>query len=228
MATIRDLLDLMQLANNELRTGEGLADEARSITALLASQRLMESVAATFPKTMQSASEIATTATVETTALSANVLRIDGIQPLDASGGQPNADLLDSLSAPGSHIPAGIWPLFASTQVPGRPDGYVASQGKTLITIYWNRIPDSVYYFRLYGFTRAAAFAGRDDAFEYADAMLMPIAALAVKLLMIGVGDDDAQMFALAQEHFSPALRAQRHLDRSRPITRHYMRPHDT
>jgi hypothetical protein len=222
--TASDLLGLMKLVNNELETDAADPDEARGLASLNACQDLLDAVCAARPRVLSTVGEITTTASVEFTTFPAGVMRLDGLQPLSAVAGVPTGAVIESTDDVGGHRPGGPWPLLIAAGSPGRPDSFF-SDGRR---IYWGTMPDAVYAFRWYGFLKGTNFLNRNTTFDYPDHFAMPIATLATKVLKIGLDDSIDNLFGLAQEHFAPALKAQRSIIRVRPMSRMYRRPHDT
>ena len=204
MATGQTLLDTMELLDQELQLQPGEVDVVRGLTALNRSQDYFESLLATRPKALGSTvGAIQTVANTESTAFPTGVLRLDRISLLSGSGGRPLYDLGKNQRA-GTMGSADVWPFsFVSTTASGRPTSYKANGG----AIYWNPLPDTVYYLRWEGF-QVASDISASGTFAYPDIVILPLASFAVKLFKLGVDDAAEQVDKIAQEIFRPCLDA--------------------
>lgn len=198
--TGQSLLDLCETLNQELQLQTSEADVVRGLLALNAAQDYFESLAAQEAaiKGDQTA-EISTTANTETTTFPTGFLRIDRIQILEGTGGDPTGDL-ENLNIVGGHVWGRITP-FMFTASPGSPVSYYTN-GRS---IYWGPKPDAVYYLRVYGFKSASDITA-SGTFAYEDQLALPFAAFAVRLLKLGMGDEVADIAALANEILGTAV----------------------
>lgn len=227
--TIATLLDYMEIFDNELETGSGDVDESRSITALNMAQDLWEQVCASQPSGfLQTYSTTTTTASQEYTTWPTDLLRLDSLWLIDtnASPNRPSRKI-DLIDEPGGHIAddgTSVLNLTASTQS-GAPREYAVTKRSRFL---WRPLPDAVYTVRYYGFIRASDYTARANTFAYDDAVALPLSALAVKFLSIGVGDDTGELQAAAEESFTPVIKAIQKATRVKPPSRFYSRVHTT
>lgn len=223
--TVADLLNLMALLDNELEVGSGQDDEAGAVLALTHAQHHFETVAASLPRVLGTATTLVTTANTETSAWATSLLRLDAMWRLDLQTGKPVAKLED-VGSIGGHVPALPWPLQITLNPgTGAPIGYFAD----MANFYWLVTPDTGYTMRLYGLVEQAEFVDRTSAFNYPNRVKLPMAQFANKLLTIGVGDGiDQALDNLAVQVFKPLLRQLRKFDRSGPKSRIYSQPHLT
>lgn len=224
MATVADLLAIMEMLDNELETGAGESDESIAITALSQAQHYFELVAASYPRILQDTVNVATAASTEKTTWQSSLRRLDALWYLDANGVPVRK--LKRITEMGGHVPSLPWPLQVSMATPGSgaPFGYYGN----MKDFYWLPLPDAVYTLRIYGFIKKASFTARANNFLYADEVMHPIAQFANKLLSIGVGDDTIEYDKLSAQLFRPLLRSYRKFDRSEPQGRFYTEAHTT
>lgn len=199
----QDLLSLMEICNQELQLQTGETDVTRGLLALNVAQDYFETLAAVRKIKGGQTAEIYTTGNTESTAFPVGFLRIDGIQRLDASAGNPVSDL-DRIQRTGGHVgrPFRIM-QFSGTAGVGQPAGYWTNGSN----IFWSPKPNTTYYLRVYGFQRAADITAA-GAFSYDDAVMLPLATFASRLLAIGIGDPVGDIQALATETFKAVLDA--------------------
>lgn len=204
MATGQSLLDLMELANQELQLQPTETDVTRGLLALNVAQDYFENLAASRKVktgTTNPTTEVVATANVETTAFPTGLLRVDRLQRLDGTGGNPIGDL-ERLQRTGGHANRQfrIW-QFSGPTGSGTPGAYW-TQGTS---IYWSPKPASTSYYRAYGFIRAADITA-SGTFTYDDGVMFPLAVFAAKLMTIGVADSPQDLTTLAQETFTAIL----------------------
>lgn len=224
MSTGADLLGLLELLDNELETGSGEVDEARSLIALQQGQHYFELAAASTPKVLQSTVDILTVATTEKTTWATTLRRLDALWYLDTNGNPIRK--LKRISEIGGHVPSLPWPLQV-TLSPG-PEGAPFGYYGNMANFYWLPRPDAAYSIRVYGFVKQAVLALRTTAFSYPDETQLAIATFASKLLAQGVDDATIDIDRLTAQLFRPLLRSYRHFDRSEPTSRYYTEWHST
>lgn len=222
--TGQDLLNSMEVLNQELQLQTSEADVVRGLLALNMAQDYWESLAAQEGAIKgDSTGDVVTAGSTETTAFPTGFLRIDRIQPLNDTTLLPEGDL-DNLNEAGSHINGANWPVsLYSTASPGKPSAYYTN-GRN---IYWSPLPDDVYTFRCYGF-KSQSDITVSGTFAYDDVLRLPFASFAVQILRIGVGDDIADVNALAKSTFQSALGAMAGFNRDGAAPLVYRYGHDT
>jgi hypothetical protein len=232
---VSDLLSFMSALNNELDINVGGADETRAIVALNMALLYCVTVAASLPHALATpgiGKEIKTAGQKEFSPLPSGLLRIDALFLCDLT---PSADgtlrpifKLSKIFEVGAHMPSLPWPLYyvlsSAGPIYGAPRGYFADDQM----IYWDPVPDQVYAIRPYGLWRPEQYKDRNDPIHVNDLLALPIATFAGKYCYTAVGDATDQIQAIATEFFTPALRALRKRDRSRPGQRYYEYMHTT
>lgn len=223
MATGQTLLDLMELTNQELQLQSTETDVTRGLLALNVAQDYFETLAAVRKIKGGQTTEIATVLNTETTAFPTGFLRIDGLQLLDGSAGNVKADL-DRIQRTGGHAGGRtrLW-QFSGYAGSGEPNAYW-TQGSS---IYWSPKPNGVYYIRVYGFQRASDITAA-GTFAYDDAVMLPLASFAGRILAVGVGDPIGDITALAQETFTAVLDALEEFNRDGGVNLTYTQAHRT
>lgn len=221
MATGQTLLDLMELTNQELQLQTNEGDVVRGLLALNASQDYFETLAAVRKIKGGQTTEIATVNNTETTAFPTGFLRIDAMQLLTGSAGEVKADL-DRIQRTGGHAQGRnrIW-QFTGYAGLGEPNAYW-TQGSS---IYWSPKPNGVYYVRVYGFQRASDITAA-GTFAYDDAVMLPMASFAGRILATGVGDPIGDIGALASETFKAVLDALEEFNRDGGVNLTYTMGH--
>lgn len=223
-ATVADLLTVMGVMNNELDTSSGGLDETRSINALTIAQHYFETVAAALPDCLGNSTTVTTTASTETTAWPAALLRLDAVWFLDDTNSKP-VYKLKRITEIGGHTPSLPWPLQVTLATgTGGPRGYFTN----MTNFYWMPLPDATHTLRVYGLLQQAEFAARTEAYTYPTRCKNAIANFAVKVMSIGIGDDKGDLDELASSIFMPLLRGLRKFDRSEPMPRGYNYEHTT
>lgn len=221
--TVADLLTLMGALNNELVVSSSGTDEARAILALTAAQHYFETIAASYPRVLQSTTTAVTAASTETTTYSTSLLRLDAIWLLDANS-RPMYKLKKIFEV-GGHVPSLPWPLQVSLAAgPGAPNGYYANMEQ----FYWLPLPSGVSTLRIYGLLEKTEFALRTDDFNYPKRTKLALAQFANKILQIAVGDGASDLDTLAAELFGPLMRSLKKFDRSEASPRVYNDVHST
>ncbi len=225
MATGQNILDLMEVLNGELQLQTGEADVTRGLRAVNAAQDFFEAELAKMPEVLgDQTGTISTTAATETSTFPSGLIRVDRLQFLDSSTSLPVWDL-EPLARPGDHVYSRRWPfnLTSTLVASGRPMSF-ATKGRT---IFWSPIPDAAYTIRYYGLESAADITAA-GTFAYPDAVMLPLASFAVRLLKAGVDDPTADAAALAKELFGPVIEALDNLndDGGRPFIYRYF--HET
>jgi len=203
MATGQSLLDLMELCNQELQLQSTETDVTRGLLALNAAQDYFETLAAVRKIKGGQTTEITTANNTETTAFPTGFLRIDALQLLDGTGGSVKADIWRVQRTGGHAAGRGVPWVFTTYSGTGAPQAYW-TQGSN---IYWAPKPNGTYYVRVYGFQRASDITV-GGTFAYDDAVMLPLATFATRILAIGVGDPITDVGALANETFKAVLDA--------------------
>lgn len=215
----------MEICNNELLLQSGEADVTRGLKALNVAQDFFESLLAKRPNAIgDSTGTVTTTANTETTAFPTGVLRIDGLQLLDATTSRPKRDL-HPLKGTGEHAYAKRWPYwnYYATAAPGEPCEYWTN-GRN---IYWAPLPDATHTIRWYGL-QAAADITAVGTFAYPDIVAFPLAAFAAKIMAAGVDDDTMNLNDLAGATLGAAVDGCDNFNRDGGVPFNYTRPHDT
>ncbi len=223
MATGQTLLNMMEVFHPELQNQPGEESVARSLLALNMAQDFLESLLAQLPGVLGSAAGVVQTAPgVETTAFPAGVLRIDKLQRLDPVNQRPVGDLEPILEA-GGHLPGAPWPLGLVAGAEGAPAAYWTNG--TLI--YWSPVPDAIYPVRWYGFQTQADLTAA-GTFGYPDVCLAPVAAMAARILRVGLDDPESDLKAIAGDLFEPVLMTLGRFRRERARGFNYRYVHNT
>lgn len=224
MATGQTLLNLMEVLNQELQLQSGEEDVARALVALNASQDLFEARLAGEAGTLGGQTGTLTTSSgVETTSFPTGLLRLDGLQLLDASTSRPSK-VLDPIDGQGGYSPSFGWPwnhYLLTTS--GSPSGYWTN-GRL---IYWSPLPDTTHTIRWYGL-QAADDITADGTFAYPDVVILPLASLAVKILKSGVDDATEGIEGLALSAFEVVINTLAGFRRDGPQTLTYRYYHET
>jgi hypothetical protein len=199
--TGQDLLDRMELVNAELQLQAGEEDVTKGLLALNVAQDYFETVAAQRAKIFGSATgTVTTTASTETTAFPAGLLRIDRLQLLDANS-YPVSDLQPLRRTGGHAVSYGWFASLVSPSSTGVPTRYWTNG----TNIYWAPLPSGTSTVRWYGFQRAANITAA-GTFAYDDGAAFPIAVFAAQLIKLGLDDDPKDLSSLAVEVFSQVL----------------------
>lgn len=208
--TGQDLLDRMELVNQELQLQAGEADVTKGLLALNVAQDFLESLLAAIPKVSGSGSgTVTTSASTESTAFPAGLLRIDRLQYLDPATSRPAWDLA-KLNRVGGHAVSRYWPLnLLSTSGSGKPRAYWTNG----TVIYWSPLPDGTNTVRYYGLVAASSITA-GGTFAYPDFVAFPLATLAAKILKLGLDDPTQDLDGLAQQTLKPAIDALANLNR--------------
>lgn len=222
--TGQDLLDRMELMNQELQLQSGEEDVTRGLLALNVAQDSFEARAAMRPNVFGSGSSTVTTsANTETTSFPSGVLRIDGLQYIDAATNRPAWDL-ERIKKTGGHAWNRYWPMnLVSTTSTGKPRAYWTNG----TNIYWDPLPDATHTVRWYGLSSASNITA-GGTFAYLDIVALPIAAFAVMLMRIGLDDGAVDHVKLAEGHFDPLLDHLANPIRDGAVGLQYERSHDT
>jgi len=225
MATGQTLLDTMETLNQELQLQAAEADVTRGLIALNRAQDYWESLAAATPELLGDTSGTVTTAaSTESTAFPTGLLRLDKMWFIDPTTSRPAWEL-DNVQNTGGHSASVAWPYYISfpAGAGGRPRAYW-TDGRN---IYWAPLPDATYTVRWYGL-QAATDITASGAFLYPDLLILPMASLAVAIMERGVGDNAADIDALASATYSPAIAALSNFNRSGAKGLIYERLHTT
>lgn len=222
--TIADLLTKMGVLDNELDTSSGGADETRSIAALDIAQDAFESVVAGIPEMLGTVDTLATTANQEYTTWPATLMRLDALWFIDPSTNRP-AYLLDEIQDVGGQAAVNpFFPFGAYVSRTGAPRGYFTNRAN----FYWSPVPDAVHTLRGYGYYEKTALTTRSQTFLLPNQVAGPMASFAVRMLSIGVGDDEEETRRLANELYTPVIKMLQSPTVQRPQSRYYGRNHTT
>jgi hypothetical protein len=200
--TGQSLLDRMELLNQELQLQSGETDVTRGLVALNVAQDHFESLAAVRRGLAGAGTgTVNTSASTESTALPSGLLRLDRLQLLDASTSRPKRELT-RLSRVGGHAVHSTWPAnLLATASSGEPTAYWTNGA----SIYWSPLPSGTYTVRWYGLTAASDLTA-GGTFAYPDIVALPLAALAVRLMKMGLDDNAQDVQGLASEVFTDVL----------------------
>lgn len=203
MALGQALLDTMEVVFPELQLQSGEADVVKGLITLNRAQDTFEAILAEYPDVFGGQiGTITTTAATEYTAYPAGVLRMDGLDYIDASTSRP-AWPLKNLFKRGGHAWHRFWPWnIVSTNTTGKPRGYWTDG----TNVYWDPLPDATYTIRWYGF-KAAADITAAGTFAYPDQVILPMAIFAVKVIRTGLDDPTGDLSALARDVFDPVIK---------------------
>jgi hypothetical protein len=220
--TGQSILDRMEILNQELQLQAGESDVARGLVALNMAQDFFEAAAAKRPNIYGSGSgSITQTANTETSTYPANLLRLDSLWYLDTTV-TPNrpAWKLRPRKESGGHLPSSSWVRsLVSNATTGKPYAYWTNG--TLI--YWDPLPDTTNTVRYYGLVGAADITA-SGTFTYPDVVSLLLATFAVTILRVGLGDEVADLNALAESTFGDTLDALANFNRDGavPLTYEY------
>ena len=204
MATGQNLLNMMETLDLELQLQSGEADVVRGLTALNAAQDYFEVLAAQEKDFLGgSIGTVVTAASTESTTFPSTLLRVDRLQYIDPGDSLPAWDLIP-IKRTGGHSWNLYWPInLTSTATSGRPKAYWTN-GRN---IYWDPLPDAVHTVRWYGFIHQTDITAA-GTFLYDDALILPAATFAVKVLRTGVDDPTTDYDNLANALFPPIISA--------------------
>lgn len=214
----------MEMLNPELQLQTTEDDVTRGLLAANAAQDMYETVVARYPQVHGSAiGTVTTTVNTEATAYPTGLLRLDGMDYIDPSTSRP-AWKLDPLYKRGGHATHGFWPnVLMSTSQMGKPVRYWTNG----TNIYWSPLPSGTHTVRWYGF-QAASDITASGTFAYPDAVALPLAAVAVRIIKTGLDDDPAAVLKFADDLFDPLVEGMSKFRREqgRGVNYHYR--HDT
>lgn len=223
--TIADLLTKMGVLDNELDVSSGGADETRALAALDMAQDAFESVVAGVPEILGTVSTLTTAASTETTTWPSTLMRVDSLWMINATTNRPAYQLDEIQDVGGQAAPAPFWPISENySPSPGQPWGYFTNRAH----FYWAPLPDAIYTIRVYGYYEKTAITSRAATFELPNQVSTPMASFAVRMLSIGVGDDEAEVRRLANELYTPVITMLQSPSVQRPQARFYSRVHTT
>lgn len=224
MATGQTLLDTMEVLDQELQLQSGEAHAARGLVALNRAQDYFESLLAVVPDVQGSShGTVTTSASTETTAYPAGLLRIDDLWLLD--GNSRPSRRLSPVEDTGGHVLGASWPesIGYPSAVTGAPVAYWTN-GRY---IFWDPLPSGTHSVRWYGL-QAAADITAVGTFQYEDICILPIAAFAAKLMKIGVDDSGSDMDSIAKQIYNPVIETLSAFKRSGAKGLIYRYSHDT
>lgn len=216
----------MEVLNQELQLQTGEDDVARGLTALNIAQdgldALIAKEAGTRMKTLPAAFTM--TANQEFTAIPTGYLRTDRLQLMDTTGTTVQWDLRN-LRKVGSHNIGRAW--LTQLLIPGPATGSVYWYEDTGTQYWWRPTPDVAYKVRWWGY-QAATDLAVGTTFEFPDYCAMPLAAMAVEILLTGIGDDPTDVGKLGEKHLKTALEQMRNFNKDGGTPLEYRYSHDT
>lgn len=224
MATGQDLLDRLQILHPESQVQSGEADVANSLVVLNDAQDLFEMVVAQYPGFLGGTTgTVTTTADTESTAFPSGVVRIDGLDYIDPNTSRPAWPLVP-IQRRGGHAYHNFWPFnLITTQTSGKPRGFWTNGA----SIFWDPLPDGTHTVRWYGFQSADDITV-SGTFAYPDAVMLPLASLAVRIIRTGIDDPVQDFTALAEDIFRPLITTLTRFNRSEPAQGVYAFKHTT
>ena len=222
--TGQTLLNYMEIVDPEQQLQSGEANVVRGLLALNIAQDLWESLLAGEAETRTQAipSAFTTTANQEYTTIPTGYLRTDRLEFIDPTTSKVAWEIVNDRSqgqASGSGL---AWQLTSATS-PGRPRIYWNNGTQ----YWWKPTPDAIYSIRFYGLTSAADITA-SGTFTFMDVVAFPLATLAAKIIMTGLGDEVKDLDALAGEVMAPALKSYRTFNKDRAPSFEYRYHHDT
>lgn len=222
--TGQTLLNYMELVDPELQLQSGEANVVRGLLALNIAQDLWEAMLAGEAETRTQAlpSAFTTTANQEFTTIPTGYLRTDRLEFIDPTTSKVAWEIVNVRSQGQTRIPAFAW-AFAPAPTTGKPK-YYWNNGTQY---WWQPTPDATYSVRFYGLTSATDITA-SGTFLFFDVVAFPLATLAAKILMTGLGDDTKDVDALAGEVMTPALKAYRAFNQDRAPGFEYRYRHST
>lgn len=163
---------------------------------LNAAQDILETLLAQHPEVFGGqVGTLSTTASQEYTTFPSGVLRIDGLDFLDASTLLPAYPLTVRRRRGGHRFNRPYWWTYTSTASEGRPTTYWTNGTR----IYWDPVPEQVHSVRWYGFQSASDITA-SGTFAYPDSAMLPLAALAAKIIRSGLDDPTADIGSIAKD----------------------------
>lgn len=228
--TIASILTKMQVLDNELDISSGGADETRAISALDMAQDAFEAILANQPDTLGTISTISTTANQEYTTWPTSLLRLDSLFMMNTSV-TPNVPQwqITIIQDVGGQAVSMPFPWLSGI-VGYTPQGFGAPTMAYTNRQYffWAPIPDQVYTLRAYGLSEQTDITTRAQTFAYPNVVANPMAAVAVRLMEMGIDDPSEELKALSDEWYAPVIGMLRTPTRQRPQSRQYSRMHTT
>lgn len=224
MATGQTILNRMELVDQELQLQSSEADVVRGLIAANVAQDYFESRLALHPNALVSGTgTVVTAANTETTALPTGMLRLDGLQFINASTSRPDYDLIP-IKRTGGQVTAASWPApLWRPSGSGAPTAYWTNG----TSIYWSPLPNAVHTVRWHGLVSATDITA-SGTFAYPDSALFPLAVFAARILKLGIGDPQGDYEALAEKTFDPVISAMTHFQRDGAQPFRYTEAHDT
>jgi hypothetical protein len=225
VATGQSLLNIMEALSPELQLQSGETDVTKGLLILNAAQDIFETLIAQEPRCLGGAvGSVTTTNGQEYTTFPTGVLRIDGLDYVDPATNLPSYPL-DAVGFRGGHryrFP--YWFSYVGSPVTsGAPTLYWTNGTR----IYWDPIPDATYTVRYYGFASAADITA-GGTFTYPDAVMFPLASLAVRIIRAGLDDPTGDISSLAKDTLNPVVDMLASFNRDGSSGRRYDYSHDT
>lgn len=197
MATGQTILNLMEALSPELQLQTGESNVTQALLILNACQDILETLLAQHPQVYGgSVGTITTTGGQEYTTFPSGVLRIDGLDFLDPATLLPMYPLTVRRSRGGHRFARPYWYAYLGTSVTqGRPSTYWTNGTR----IYWDPLPDQSYSIRWMGFKTADDITAL-GSFVYPDSAMLPLAALAARVLRSGLDDPSQDIGTIAKD----------------------------
>lgn len=201
MATGQTILNMMEALAPELQLQSGEADVVKGLLILNAAQDAFESLCAQHPHVFGSGvGNITTSQNVEYTAYPTGLLRLDGLDMLDDDA-RPEYPLRNPKRRGGHRFNRPFWWDYISSTSMGKPAVYWTNG----LRIYWDPIPDDSYRLRYYGFIAAIDITAT-GTFTYPDAVMLPLASVAVRIIRTGLDDPIADIGQLSKDIIQPVV----------------------
>lgn len=225
--TAADILTKMSVLDNELDINSGGADETRALAAADMAQDAFEALVACEPDMLgETEDTLATVASTPSTVWPAALLRVDNLYLLDTTVVPYRQRWkIENIQDVGGQAPQYDWPISLGMSAgTGAPRAFYTNRAY----FWWAPVPDQAYTFRTYGLRSKTNLTTRLITFGYPDLVSNPLAAIAVRLMEMGIDDPSEELERLAAQWYKPVLRALANPVRQRPQSRVYDRVHTT
>lgn len=222
--TGQTLLNYMEIVFPELQLQAGENGVTKGLLALNIAQDAFETLVAQEPELLGgSVSSVSTTVGQEYTVYPTGLLRIDRMQYLNPATSLPVWNV-ERIQSPGDHAYPVMWPgNLVSTNTQGTPRKYWTNGTR----IYWLPIPNAVSTVRIYGFSQASDITA-SGTFAYLDQVAFPLAAIAVRVIRVGLDDSAGDIQGLAQNLLTPTIEMMKRFNRDGPLAFRYKYLHRT
>jgi hypothetical protein len=214
VATGQSMLDTMEVLDRGLQLQSGETGVTLALRALNASQDHFEALMALQPNVLGSSiGTVTTSASTESTAFPAGLVRLDRLQFIDPDTSRPAWDL-ERVGPVGDHYTSRTsYPTIQfNTTTSGRPVRYWTNG----TYIYWDPLPDATHTVRYYGMNSASDITA-GGTFAYPDIVMLPIVTFAVKMLRTGKDDEVAPITEVGMQVFGPVIQSMSRFNRDRP-----------